>query len=308
MNITYGGIIEREPGPSDWILGATTKLAPKVLQADRNWLPYKPTKENQRNDQFDTYGCVTFSRNNCIEIMEKRKFGTEFNRSDRFLVVASGTTPMLGNYLDKVAETGRKAGAVAESKYPFLKGMTQSEYYQAIPSELYEEAKGYLKLFKDNWEWVTWAGANKDKMWEALQYSPLQVTMWAYGPRVDGVYMDAGMTETNHAVTLMAGEYGKWWKILDQYDNEIKTLDWSVYFGSAMRHNIEKNMLKLIKGDAKAEVYVVGNDGLLRHIYSEGTFNEGKSAGFWGDWADIEVKPQAEVDAMPKGKDVGFLI
>lgn len=305
--ILYQGLIEKAPTDNrDYILGSTSKLPKIILQADRNWLPWKPTKEVQRNNLFDTYGCVSFSRNNCLEIMEKRKYGTEFNRCDRFLVVASGTIPRQGNSMDKVAQTARKHGSVKEEMYPLTPSMTESEYYQAVPEALFVEALTYKDLYEDQYEWVSWGGADKNKMWEALQYGPLQVSIQAYGQYANGVYMPTGTQDTNHLVTLMHADYGKWWKILDHYENEIKTLDWDYYFGAAMRHNIEKRMFKLVKGDQKPEVYVVGADGKLRHIYNEACFEEGKQAGFWGGFEAMEIKPQAEVDALPKGHDVVF--
>ena len=238
--------------------------------------------------------------------MEKRLYGTEFNRSDRFLVVASGTIPRMGNSMDKVAQTARKNGSVKEDRYTFSQSMTENEYYQVIPQEIYIEALTYKDLYEDQYEWVSWGGANKEKMWEALQYGPLQVSIQAYGQYMNGIYMPTGTQDTNHLVTLMYAVYNKEWIILDHYSNEIKTLDWNYYIGAAMRHNLVKRMFKLVKGDEKPEVYCIGADGKLRHIYNEACFEEGKQSGFWGGFESVEVKPQAEVDALPKGHDVVF--
>jgi hypothetical protein len=316
MQPNYGGVLERvELADSrDYILGSTSKLPTKVLQADRDWTPYKPTKENQKNILGDNYSCVTYSRNNCVETLEIKKWGKEFNRSDRFLSVASGTDPDYGNYFDRVAQAGRELGALEEKDYPFTPTMSLQEFYKKpIDPELSIKALKYKLGKTDSWEWVTWGGSDqkpdfKIKMWEALQYAPLQISFKAYGPYKDGRFYDAGDWQTNHAVTVLAGKWEDYWIIMDHYDNEIKKLDWSVYIGSVMRHNVELNMLKLIKGDKSPMVYAVGSNGEVSHIEGEATFRYGRYFGLWGGDSDIEVKPQAEVDALIKGYKIGFLI
>lgn len=64
------------------------------------------------------------------------------------------------------------------------------------------------------------------------------------------------------------------------------------------------DMLELIKGDGP-EIYAVGKDGQLIHIIDEQTLISGTHAGLWGNtWT---VKPQSEVDKLPKGKQIKFL-
>lgn len=306
MDILYQGLIETIPtDPRDYILGSTSKLPRIIYQTDRNWLAFKPVKEDQKK-YFDTYGCVSFSRNNCLEIMEKRKYGTQFNRSDRFLVVASGTIPRMGNSMDKVALTGHKTGSVEEQKYPFTATMTQDEYYQPIPQELYAEGLKYKDVYTDQYEWVSWGGADKNKVFEALQYGPLQISIQAYGAFVNGVFQPTGNEDTNHLVTLMRWDaMTEPMYILDHYDFEIKKLHPDYYIGACMRHNIERKntMLTLVKGEGK-EIYIKGVDGTLYHLAGPTSWDDGVAAGFWTK--EYVTVPQIEIELTKKGKPFGF--
>lgn len=64
------------------------------------------------------------------------------------------------------------------------------------------------------------------------------------------------------------------------------------------------NMLHLIKGDKQPNVYTIDKSGERRYIYDEALFVKGRDKGVWGDWGTIEVKPQAEVEAMPESTPI----
>ncbi len=303
------GFIEKVPSDEDIILGVAYPPAPiKVLQASRDWSMYLPLKEYQYNSKFDTYGCVSFSAINNIEMLLHRCFNVKTNWSDRHLTVLSETKPFGGNYFDKVANTVQKVGLVEEEAYPFTKDMTQIEYYATVPEDKVALGKEFLKKYTVKWGWVDWGGCDPLVLWENLQYGPLQASVFAWGTPVNGVYQRDMTKETNHAITIFGGILLKEFYIFDHYDGVVKRLAWDFYFGSAIRFFIESNMQRLVKGDSRPEVYAVGQDGVARHIAGELSFSEGTKAGLWAEWQSWETLPQAEVDAMPKGHAFGFIL
>mgnify|MGYP001592537820 CR=1 FL=1 len=108
-NFKQLGFIPGESSPTTYF-GSSIPHEVRVENGD--WTPYLPVGEKQtgRDDYMD---CTCRSLTTCIETQEKRFTGKEVNYSDRFLAKRSGVTRQ-GNYLDKVAETARKEGLVAQ--------------------------------------------------------------------------------------------------------------------------------------------------------------------------------------------------
>lgn len=249
------GFIEREPPLGNWVLGEVGEPA-QILQSNRDWTPYLPVVEHQIKNLWDSCGCVSFSAWNCLEILHKRLYGIEINKSDRFTVVHSGTIPDKGNYIDAVAECIRKHWSVDEQEYPFVGG--QMEYYKPLTPEL--EAKAQEQYtYTMNYRWADWAGCDPEVLWDALQYSPLQASVHTWGQIVDGVYQRPTTEQTNHLVTIFKGEYEKYWWIFDHYEQSIRKMAWNYYFGSAMTYSLKKKsmeneFIKIIKDANSAAV------------------------------------------------------
>lgn len=296
------GLIESVPSPTDWVFGAN--IIPPVLQADRDYTSFLPIPEVQANGYIETSGCVTFSAWNCLETLHKRLYTTGTNKSDRFTVVKSGTVPGVGNSFQNVANSIRHDWSVIESEYPFVN--TQAEYYKPLTDDLIKSALREQDGFITNSHWIGWSGqVDKEALWTALQYAPVQVTVFTWGELVNGVYQKPTTTDTNHAVMIFKGEYGKYWWIFDSYAQTIKQLAWDYYFGSAFQYLLTRNTMQIIKGDLKPDVFLEGQDGILYRIGAPGSLQLGKTAGIWGD---VVEKPQSEVDNLPKGTTFGFLL
>lgn len=299
------GFIERQP--KETLLGGYQEAPKKILQSTRDWSIYLPYKEYQSNRNFDSWGCVSFSALNNIEILIHRMYGQVINYSDRFLTVMSGTRIGHGNYFDRVADTATLVGLALEKDCPFGETMSASEFYSPIDSSVQLKALDFLKTYSLKWGWVDWAGCDPAILYENLLYGPLQASVYAWEAPVNGIYQRTVQYQTNHAITIFNAIKGQEWHIFDHYDGVIKRLAWDFYFGSAIRFYIDLHMLRLIKGDTRPEVYAVGQDGTLHHIAGELSFQEGTKAGIWGDWNSWEIKPQSEVDVMPKGRAFGFI-
>ncbi len=95
----------------------------KIFQGEaqpKDWRPYLPKGENQLNSMF----CTNFACMNCLEtITNYQKFlepdKEQFNFSDRWNAVNSGTTPNGGNTLQNACHASHKEGNVLEEECPF---------------------------------------------------------------------------------------------------------------------------------------------------------------------------------------------
>jgi len=257
---------EKDKG-TDYLFGASP-IPLQILQDNSDWENYLPTLELQRytnpdGSNWDNMSCVTYSALNCIEILYKRKFGSEQNFSDRFISKMSGTTPN-GNSFFKVADTIRHVGLVPEEDWDdasITPPMTWDKYQAAIPKDVIAKGKDFLKMFTINYEFF----GPRDSLLEALKYSPVQVAAnWnavknsAYGSLY---YASNPNNPYTHAITLFRGVEGKFWEIFDHYERDRKKVVWEYKFGFPMRYDIIKNSdmlsLEFIKSKARSTIYAL---------------------------------------------------
>lgn len=194
------GLINEFPKKTDYFLGAETPIVFEERIASGDWTKYLPTGEKQRFI-FDTSSCVTFSALNVIEaqlkwMLKNNKLplttiqfleqagylkGEEFNFSDRFTAIMSGTTDK-GNSLVKVWDSIRKDGLLPESDLPFG-GTTFAEYHNAkeITPAMKTKAKKILEYFSFMYDWVAYDGefgftkAEIDASKKILKHVPLHM-------------------------------------------------------------------------------------------------------------------------------------
>lgn len=234
------GLIEQKEHQEDYIAGADTGLILPIVASDRDWSDVLPIVEYQKDYStgWDSYGCVSFSELNVHETYAKAMHSMEWNKSDRFVVVGSGTRPNKGNSMRSVAEFTRKKGLVNEASYPFGVGTQKDFYKKPLPQSLYDEGAKFLDEWELKWDWVGTGGVSPEALYEALGCTPLQVTLLSDSsvPIVNGVYRNPGTKNTNHAVMIYKAIKGDRFFVFDHYTKSKKEYDWNFYFGSAMRH------------------------------------------------------------------------
>jgi hypothetical protein len=235
----------------------------ETLLFENGCIDFLPENEEQIGLYFDTYGCVSFSFNNAIETLVRRKIELGLfslkniiwinknlcingipNFSDRDLVVSSGTNPSLGNDGWTVFETARDKGLICETEAPWnFREMNPSLnnkplYYTYTRSNKSEElAKEFLKRFEVKAEWV-----NREDWPEASKYGVLQVYTKAWYER-NGKYYNPIPNSSGHAIELCrALEH----KIFDQYEPFIKEMERDEdFYPYALKINIfEKTNMK----------------------------------------------------------------
>ncbi len=192
------GLILQEPRKADAVFG---KIFPKFKGIAKNWIPFAPVK---RESQFNSQFCTNFSYTNCIETMTNRMMfenGLEqYNFSDRWNAVKSGTNPATGNTLQNVCYAGLKEGNILEEECPWENGWLNSAltFWNEI-SDLSKVNPKQIYL-GPNYSLV---GTSIDELKTALALSPLQI-----GIIVGETYSDEIITKPKqqyggHAVELL---------------------------------------------------------------------------------------------------------
>ena len=242
MSMNYGLIIE-PPKETDYVLGGSVQLGGDVLQPDGQWDGYLPETEVQTRNGVEPYSCVSMTTNNCIEILERRLFGARNNWSDRFLAKLSGTGEKRGNTPNAVAETRRKKGCIKEEEWGFDSSInTFEKYYAEIPRNIQTMAIGEGAQYAFGYEAVR---SNADDIMNALKYSPVGFSVYAWAKDVDGMFSrPQGMTD-NHLTTVYGYEKGKYWKCFDSYLDDgmiLKQIKWESLPMMCMRYTLQKQV------------------------------------------------------------------
>lgn len=172
-NTGQGGFIDQAPRPTDYLSGT---LEYEVTNEYGDWRGFIPKGENQKIG-FDTMSCVSFATANTLEIQLRRlKLSEEaneflkeydYNFSDRFLAIMSGTT-IKGNTYTNVLDAVREYGMIPESMFPFG-GNNFDEYHDRtkITREMLAKGKEFLKYFDIGYEF-----AFKDELEKYLKQAP----------------------------------------------------------------------------------------------------------------------------------------
>lgn len=239
----YGLIIE-PPKPEDYVLGGKVSLKGEVLAPDGQWDGYLPETEVQNRNNVEPYSCVSFTTNNCIEILERRLFGARDNWSDRFLASLSGTKERMGNTPNNVAETRRKKGCVKEEVWPVDSTIDSfDKYYAPVPQNIQTMAIGEGAQYAFGYEYVP---LNVESIKEALLYSPVGFSAYAWAKDENGLfYRPQGLSDI-HFCTCYGYEEGKYWKIFDSYLDDgmiLKKVRWDSVPMMAMRYTLNKQVV-----------------------------------------------------------------
>ena len=289
--------------------GMTT--IPKIILFEDGCLNFLPEEEYQIGVYFDTFGCASFSFNNCLEIdglrridlklyndenikwlKENMMVNGKLNFSDRDLVVLSGTDPQWGNDTWSIFEFARKNGLVCESDAPWdfrnrdPKVNTKENYYNYKREELNKKkATELLKRFEIKGEWVM-----RENWLEASKYGVIQVYTRAWFER-NGKYYNPTPNTSGHGITMVKKSEEK---IFDQYPPFVKQMERDEDFypygfklsliEKIMEKPIIKNntLIQLVSGNGGFGLYLDGKifvDDLAKIIASWLVRTKGNTSG-----------------------------
>jgi len=236
-----------EQNEQDHILGGD--IAGDVfdeIKSNGQYLDELPIIEIQHNNRGNTYGCVSFSRNNAIEIIHKVRYGEEINLCDRYIVVGSGTKMGSGNSKRAVAEWGRKNYWVDESRWLYGQEMTPTEYYNngIVPKELLAEGALLEPVYDIKFKWLSDNLAETIKI--GIRISPVQVDVEPYKFDSHGYIINSYQGYV-HEVLIVGYEDKVCWYVLDSENEQLVKFAWNYNFGAPMIHSIKKKDMTQVK-------------------------------------------------------------
>ena len=236
------GFVEPVIKAEDYIFGSGQVDLSQPLQPNGQWDDFLPSLETQNVMGYETANCTSFGSTNQIETYLKRKYGKEYNFSDRALGIRAGTFPP-GNDPQIVYEKIRKVGVASDSLLPFG-GNNVNDYYDKnkISPEVEKSEKEFLENYTFKHDWVaTGQLISHSVMKTALQYSPLACAIYAFA--YDGeYYVRAG--KDGDWIIITGYEEGKYWKGFTSYSPVIKKFKWDFGFYWVKRIHMEKNTVK----------------------------------------------------------------
>lgn len=284
LKIPQGGLVLVKQKPEDHIMGSTSPIK-IILRPDGQHDDYLPVVEIQRvkNGQ-DTYGCVSFSRNNCLEIVHKEKYGYEINMDDQFLTVGSGTQKGIGNSVVAPAEWGRVNGFIKE-KFRILEE-NLDQFYTPVTAEELQEGQDNLKVYQFKYAWLPRPlGSDSCKvetLVENLKFGPIQASVdgSAYQFNQQGYIGVYGNLNYDHEITIFGYEYGRYWKIFDSETQQALKFAWNYPFGFPMIHDITKlNMPELYKKKGQSAIGFVNEAKTGIRLWKDGEDSNGLVPG-----------------------------
>lgn len=218
-----------------------------ILQPNGDWSEFLPSEESQIETQklIETFTCTVFGTSNVLETLMRRKFGGEYDYSDRALAIASGVDFRQGGADPQViAETIRKRGLVEQYILPnFNDIMKTIDDFLAIPPL-------FQKVLDTALEWLRkWAFGHdllskgqlisKETIREALKHSPLGVAVFAWVQDNDKYYRPPEAKDTHFVLLYKMDEDGTAY-IFDSYPPYRKVLRNDFGFYWAKRYYVNR--------------------------------------------------------------------
>jgi|CXWL01.1.fsa_nt_gi hypothetical protein len=220
------GLQIEDPKPEDYVFGGN-QLGDSPIQPDANWSGYLPDVEIQNLNGIEPSACVTFATLNIVEILERKLYGGTNNWSDRFLATISGTKERKGNSPNNVAYVLKDKGCVEERDLPFDSSITTYDsFYALIKESLHTLALQFKAEFAFGYEYVK---PNHDDLMDALKYSPLGFSVYAWIQDENGLYYRPSGASDGHYTVCIGYVRNNYWIIFDSYapnGSAIKHVKW----------------------------------------------------------------------------------
>jgi len=213
-----------DKNPNHYTMGSSP-LIKKVLQEDGQWLEFLPEEEMQRGRRIESMACVSFGLMNCLEILARRLFGKNWNKSDRFTAGMSGTTRS-GNIMSRVGDSARKKhGVVDQDKWKNkIDEFTWNEFYATPTTAVKDLGQIFLKKYGIGYESVY---NNKQTIKQALKFSPLWAAFCSWYRNSNGIYYRMG--NPNHVGCIVGWTEEFVW-VFDTYQPCLKKVAWDNIF------------------------------------------------------------------------------
>ena len=210
----------------------------RQLVPNRDWRPYRSPFEPQRR-AIETFSCTQFATIKPVHAIIRLKHKIVRNDSERALSIISENSPT-GNSPNITAEALRKGGLIAEERLPFTDDIRSWQEYMTpnpLPDDLITEGKRWGYRFKHEW-----VNTNPEKLWLALPFSILGVSVMAWR-KIGEFYVKEKGEKDTHWTDIVFGKYREYWIIDDSYLADgirYKKLPWDYPFGYAKLYAVDK--------------------------------------------------------------------
>lgn len=246
MKIDHGFVPDEIVENDHYVFGGYGSLQVPIVNASRDWRSCVPsTKEIQNLNGIEPMACTNFGTLNAAQTLMKFLFGYEKNYSDRWFAKKSGTNVLVGNSPHVTAEFLRKNGDVLEIEWPFDASIKTAEDFYATPKKSLDvSAQKFIAEYGFGHDWITPPTA--EKLWDALQYSPVGFSAHAWEKDENGFYFKPHGATDNHWVCLVYAEWGKYWLVVDSYMDHgelLKKVRWDALPVQAKRYTLVKNVV-----------------------------------------------------------------
>lgn len=220
--IKYGFVPPPED-KKDFVLGGVFSLPKVALQPDGNWYPYLPLYEKQYGTNWDSYGCTVFGTQNALETILKRLQGGAYDFSERFNYNLIGIVPP-GADPKQAAQSIHEYGVIEQKDLPYVDSASEFASPRPVTKDLIAKGHKWLEQYSFGYEFVYQNVMDKEKMREALKYSPLGVSVSAwYKNDSNEYYSPKGQSNNHWCVAFRIDEMDRVW-VFDSYDQSVKIL------------------------------------------------------------------------------------
>lgn len=233
------GYIEDKIYPLDFVFG-DAQVPDDILQPDGQWDAFLPVPEDQLKNGIETANCTGFATDHVLQTLMKRKFGGEYDFSDRYTGITAGTFPPGNSPMTVIEKIRKESGVINESLLPFSPDFqTVDDYYKPNPmlATLIAQGKDWLSQYRVRHDWVL---DGQDAMMEALKHSPLGAAVYAWELGPDGLYIRPPGAGDIHWVEIHGFVEDVYWKVFDQYSPYEKRLEWNFGFTRVKRYYVEQ--------------------------------------------------------------------
>ena len=241
MTKIKSGYIQKPHLPAHKVFKSTNSLGGIAPNPSGDWSAYLPPQTEQQNIGVEPECCTSEGTLNAQMILADFLFKDSTVWSARFLAYISATTQS-GNDPITVIDALRKKGVVPESDWPNTSALTTwADFYSPPPQNLYTKALEFIAEYVVGYEWVS---TNPASMMEALTYSPLGVSgfAWEQDPTT-GYYITPQGETPCHFFVVFGYQQGQYWLCFDSYEQNIKKLAWNYQFGEAMRYSLTNQIV-----------------------------------------------------------------
>lgn len=290
-------------------------------------------------NQYQSYSCVGqawsiyYFVKNCVELGKKP---AEIDDISAKAFYSQIFLPGGGAYISHGGALGIKWGAVTEQMVPSTLGDSCPESFVRKTDWLNDEitaqakilqgkeyriilAKSDMEVFaraiKENHGVVGGVVGQNGKGWhtERPRVPDLSKETWGHC-----IYYGAYGEDSHGRFIATPNSWGLWFADREWKPGDPPGYGWQKIYSDYFTDDFQfdpwtytdkpnvTNMLQLVKGDKKPDIYCVGTDNILRKIEDDmGAIDAGVRAGLWESFDPLKhTKPQEQVDSMAKGESI----